>query len=223
VAEYTVAMILLELKGVLAIEKVYRAARGEVDVDAILADQGNFHRRVGVISASSIGRRVIELLRPFDLEIVVHDPYLTEADAQRLGATTVDLDTLLSTSDLVSLHTPLLPETTKMIGAAQLAAMRDGAVLLNTARGALIDEDALATELRTGRIRAVLDVTEPEPPAPDSPLWDLDNVVLTPHVAGSRGRELRRIGEEIVAELARLVRGEPLRYEVSPERYDTNA
>jgi phosphoglycerate dehydrogenase-like enzyme len=223
VAEYTLAMILLELKGVLPIQEVYRARRGEVDVDAILADQGNFQRRVGVVSASSIGRRVIELLQPFDLEVVVHDPYLLADDARRLGAEAVDLPTLLRTSDLVTLHAPLLPETVDMIGAAELADLRDGAVFVNTARGALVDQDALIAELRTGRIRAVIDVTEPEIPDPDSPLWDLPNLVLTPHVAGSRGRELRRIGEGVVAEVERLVRGEPLAREVSRQRYATNA
>jgi phosphoglycerate dehydrogenase-like enzyme len=223
VAEYTLAMILLELKGVLPIQEVYRATRGEVDVDAILADQGNFQRRVGVVSASSIGRRVIELLQPFDLEVVVHDPFLTADAARRLGAEAVDLPTLLRTSDLVTLHAPLLPETVNMIGAAELAALRDGAVFVNTARGALVDQDALIAELRTGRIRAVIDVTEPEIPDPDSPLWDLPNLVLTPHVAGSRGLELRRIGEGVVAEVERLVRGEPLAREVSRERYATNA
>jgi phosphoglycerate dehydrogenase-like enzyme len=223
VAEYTVAMILLELKGVLAIQDAYRSARAEVDVDAILADRGNYDRRVGVVSASSIGRRVIELLRPFDLELVVHDPYLTEDDARGLGACALDLPTLLRTSDLISLHTPLLHETVGMIGRPELAMLRDGAVLVNTARGALIDQDALIAELHTGRIRAVIDVTDPEVPEPESPLWNLENLVLTPHVAGSRGREQRRIGEGVVSEVERLTRGEPLRFEVPRERYSTNA
>src|SRR3954469_14976086 len=96
VAEYSLAMILLELKGVRTIEQTYRARRGEVDVDGILASQGNFHRRVGIIAASSIGRRVIDLLRPFDLEVVVADPFLTTADAAALGAQLVDLPTLLA-------------------------------------------------------------------------------------------------------------------------------
>jgi phosphoglycerate dehydrogenase-like enzyme len=223
VAEYTLAMILLELKGVHAIEHTYRAARGEVDVDAILAGSGNFGRRVGVISASSIGRRVIELLQPFDLDVVVYDPFLTTAQASALGAAKVDLPELLATSDLVTLHAPLLPETVGMIGAAELAALRDGAVLVNTARGAIIDQPALERELMSGRFRAVIDVTDPETPDPRSPLWDLPNVVLTPHVAGSRGKELQRIGQEAVGEIERLERGEELRFGVPRARYATNA
>ncbi|TDE13540.1 hydroxyacid dehydrogenase [Jiangella asiatica] len=223
VAEYTVAMILLELKGVRAIERTYRTARAEIDVDAILAGNGAFRRRIGIVSASHIGRRVIELLRPFDLHVSVHDPYLTADDAAALSVDVVDLGTLLSTCDLVSLHAPLLPATRGMIGAAELAALRDGATLVNTARGGLVDQDALIAELCTGRLRAVVDVTEPEIPGPGSPLWDLPNLVLTPHVAGSRGLELRRIGERVVDEVGRLARGEPLRYEVTRDRYHLHA
>jgi phosphoglycerate dehydrogenase-like enzyme len=223
VAEYTLAMILLELKGVLGIQRTYRAARAEVDVDAILSGAGNFGRRVGVISASSIGRRVIELLAPFDLEVVVYDPFVSPAQALAMGATSVDLDELLSTSDLVTIHAPLLDETRGMISSRELELLRTGAVLINTARGAIVDQAALETELRSGRIRAVLDVTDPEVPDPQSPLWDLPNVVLTPHVAGSRGLELRRIGEQAVGEIERLARGESLQYGVTRARYATNA
>jgi phosphoglycerate dehydrogenase-like enzyme len=166
---------------------------------------------------------VIDLLRPFDVHVVIHDPYLSDTAAAELGVERADLHTVLSTSDVVTLHAPLLPETRGMIGAPELAALRDGVTFINTARGALIDQDALVSELCSGRIRAVIDVTDPEVPAPDSPLWDLDNVVLTPHVAGSRGLELHRIGERAVAEVGRLAHGEPLAYEVTRERYATNA
>ncbi len=223
VAEYTLAMILLELKGVRAIERVYRVGKSEVDVDSLLAQQGNYGRRVGVVSASSIGRRVIDLLRPFDLEVVVYDPYMSAEAAESLGATSVDLRTLFETSDLVTIHAPLLPETRGMIGARELAALKGGATLINTSRGALVDQDALLSELQGGRIRAVIDVTDPEIPEEDSPLWYLDNLVLTPHVAGSRGLELRRIGDQVVGEVERLIRGDDLRFGVTRELYVTNA
>lgn len=223
VAEYTVAMILLELKGVPLTERLYRRERAAIDVDAVLARHGNYDRRVGIVSASNIGRRVIELLRPFDLDLVAFDPYLSQESAAELGVSKAGLPELLATSDLVSIHAPLLPETRGMIGAEELSLLRDGTVLVNTSRGAVIDQQALVTELLSGRIRAVLDVTDPEVPDSDSPLWDLENLVLTPHVAGSRGLELRRIGERAVEEVERLSRGEELRYEVSRERYGTNA
>jgi phosphoglycerate dehydrogenase-like enzyme len=223
VAEYTLAMILLELKGVRALEAVYRAARAEVDVDRMLQDKGCYQRRVGIVSASSIGRRMIELLRPFDLEVVVYDPYLTTEEAEALGVTAVDLDTLLRSSDLVSIHAPLLPQTKGMIGARELSLLSDGAVVVNTARGAVVDQNAFVRELETGRIRAVIDVTDPEVPDASSPLWALENVVLTPHVAGSRGLELRRIGDRAVDEVERFARGEELQFAVSRARYATNA
>jgi len=223
VSEYTVAMILLELKGVPITERLYRRERGAIDVDDVLARHGNYRRRVGIVSASNIGRRVIELLRPFDLELLVVDPYVSQEEAGTMGVSKVDLHQLMAASDLVSIHAPLLPETRGMIGAKELGLLRDGSVLVNTSRGAIVDQDALISELLCGRIRAVLDVTDPEVPDANSPLWDLENLVLTPHVAGSRGLELLRIGERAVEEVERLSRGEDLRYEVTRERYRTNA
>jgi phosphoglycerate dehydrogenase-like enzyme len=169
-----------------------------------------------VVGASRIGRRVIELLAPFDLDLLVSDPYLDAAAARRLGARLVGLDELFARSDVVSLHAPAVPATRGMIGAALLAAMRTGATLINTARGSLVDQDALVEQLRTGRIKAVLDVTEPEVTPADSPLWELPNVILTPHAAGALGNELHRLGAVAVDEVARLVAGEPLRHPVDP-------
>ena len=223
VAEYTLAMILLELKGVHAIATTYQRARQAVDVDAMLAEQGVYHRTVGIVGASRIGRLVIELLGKFDVRLLLYDPSIDQSVAQQLGVQLVDLPTLVGSADVISLHAPLLPETRHMIDTTLLAKIRDGAVLINTARGGLIDHDALLTELRTGRFRAVLDVTDPEPPPGTSDLWDLDNVLLTPHVAGSRGLELQRIGAEVVAEIERYVRGEPLRYAVDRRRYAASA
>jgi phosphoglycerate dehydrogenase-like enzyme len=223
VAEYALAMILLAAKGTLRAGRRYRAQRGRIDVLAELADRGTVGRRVGIVGASVVGRRVVELLRPFDLQVVLADPTLTSADALALGVPVLPLDQLLTTSAVVSLHAPLLPSTAGMIGAAELALLPDGATLINTARGALVEEPALIAELRTGRVEAVLDVTDPEVPEPSSPLWDLPNLILTPHVAGSAGTELRRLGASVVAEAARALRGEPLLHPVTEQRYDSLA
>ncbi|MGG2479179.1 NAD(P)-dependent oxidoreductase, partial [Rhizobium sp. BR5] len=107
-------------------------------------------------------------------------------------------------SDVISLHAPSLPQTRHMIGAEELARMKDGATLINTARGALVDEDALLAELKTGRIEAVIDVTDPEVPPPDSPLYSLPNVFLTPHIAGATGLERARLGDMAIAEIERF-------------------
>lgn len=209
VAEYTLAMILLANKHVHRAERDYRERRAAPGAERVLAGGGNFRRTVGIVGASRVGRRVAELLRPFDLDVVVHSPELTPADAAAMGARLGTLEEVAAASDVLSLHQPLLPETTRQIDARVLSLLPDGATVINTARGGVVDEAALVAELRTGRIHAVLDVTDPEPPAPDSELWDLPGVVLTPHVAGSTGTELHRIGEAVVAEVERFVHGRP--------------
>jgi phosphoglycerate dehydrogenase-like enzyme len=178
---------------------------------------GNLNKRVGIVGASRIGRRVIVALRPFDFSICVYDPYLSEQEAASLGVEKVELDDLLRSSDVVTLHAPSLPETRHLIGARELALIPDGAALINTARGALIDGAALEQELSSGRIRAVIDTTEPEPLPAGSPLYDLPNVFLTPHIAGASGTEVYRMTEIVIEEIGRYLRGEPLQHEVRQE------
>lgn len=218
VAEYTLAMVLLANKAVPALARAYRERRDRIDLIGEYPDVGNYAKTVGVVGASRVGRRVLELLAPFDLEVLVSDPYLGADEAAALGARPVGLDELFARSDVVSLHAPAVEATRGMVDAARLAAMRTGATLINTARGSLVDQDALLAELRGGRISAVLDVTEPEIMAPDSELWRLPNVVLTPHVAGALGTELVRLGAHAVDETLRFLAGEPLRHEVRPEQ-----
>jgi phosphoglycerate dehydrogenase-like enzyme len=224
VAEYTLAAILAANKRVHAFATLYRRERRGRD-HYLATDRavGNFGRTVGLVGASRIGRRVIELLKPFDLTVLLADPFVTPGEAEALGVRKVDLDELLGQSDVVSLHAPSLPETRHMLGARQLGLLRDGAVLINTARGALIDQQALLAELATGRISAVLDVTEPDPLPADSPLFDLPNVLLTPHIAGALGDERHRFGRLVVDEIGRFVRGEPLRHEIDPQTLDRQA
>ncbi|MEE1830897.1 hydroxyacid dehydrogenase [Streptomyces sp. SP17KL33] len=211
VAEYTLAMILLAGKDILGRRERLRAERvspGWGFVPGI----GNHGRRVGVIGASRIGRRVIELLRPFDLRVSLTDPYVDEAGAAALGVPLLPLDELLRTSDIVTVHAPDTPETHRLIDRRALSLMPDGAALINTARGALVDHDALVEELRAGRLSAILDVTDPEPLPVDSPLLDLPNAFVTPHLAGSQGNEVARLGLAVTEEAERLATGEELAY-----------
>jgi phosphoglycerate dehydrogenase-like enzyme len=201
VAEYTVAMILLSGKRVLERARSYRETK-QMSVYEVAPSVGNFGAVVGVLSASLIGRRVIELLAPYDFEVLVHDPFVTEVD----GAESVGLTELFERSDVVSVHTPLLPETVGLVSAELLGLLRDDAVLINTARGAVVDQDALAAEV--GRIRAVLDVTEPEVLPTEHPLWHSDHVLITPHLAGSQGNEWGRLGRHAVDEVRRWAAGE---------------
>ncbi|MEV6310622.1 hydroxyacid dehydrogenase [Streptomyces sp. NPDC051840] len=209
VAEYALAMILLAGKRVLPAAQEYRRTRALPDNLAVPAGTGNYRQTVGIVGASTVGRAVLRLLRPFDLDVLLYDPTLTAEETAGLGARWVELDDLMRSSQVVSLHQPLTSLTRGQIDAGRLALMRDGATLVNTARGAVVDQDALTAELRTGRIDAVLDVTDPEPPAPDSDLWTLGNVVLTPHMAGSMGGELHRIGDAVTSEVERFAAGLP--------------
>ena len=223
VAEYTVAMVLLVGKRVFAASRLYRDRRGAIDVRGELAEAGNYGRRVGIVGASRVGTRVIELLRPYDLEVVVSDPHLDDLGAAELGVRRLDLDELLATSDIVSLHAPAVPSTRHLLDRRGLALMRAGATLINTARGWLVDHDALVDELASGRIDAVIDTTLPEIPPPDSPLYTLPNVVLTPHLAGAQGHELYRLGESAVSEVERYAAGDPFVHPVAAAELDSIA
>jgi phosphoglycerate dehydrogenase-like enzyme len=217
VAEYTLAAILLANKRAFRLQRRYQELREFRLWPAEAPGLGNYGKVVGLIGASQVGRRVLDLLRPFDFTVLLHDPYVSPAEAAALGARSMALDALLAASDVVSLHAPALPETHQLLDRRRLALLRDGAVLINTARGWLVDGDALTAELVSGRIDAVLDTTEPEILPADSPLYDLPNVFLTPHIAGALGRETQRLGAHAVAEIERYARGEPFRYPVTRE------
>ncbi|MFF3905627.1 hydroxyacid dehydrogenase [Streptomyces sp. NPDC001848] len=218
VAEYTLAMILLTGKHVLERARAYRASRTRDDWLNTPRTVGNHRRTIGILSASLTGRRVIELLRPHDLDILLHDPYVTDANATELGVTRVELRELFTRSDTVSVHTPLLPATRGLVSRDLIEAMRPGAVLINTARGAVVDQDALTDAAVAGRVRAVVDVTDPEVLPPGHPLWDCDNVLITPHLAGSQGNEWCRLADLAVAETARWASGAGFLHPVRRER-----
>ncbi len=223
VAEYTVAAILLSNKRIPSIEARYRRDRTQQDWQGQFPWLGNYRRRIGVVGASRIGRRVVELLRPFDFDVLVADPYLGEAEAAELGVTPMSLDDLARTSHVVSLHAPELPETRHLMDARRLALMPTGATLINTSRGSLVDTDALVAELQRERLHAVLDVTDPDVLPTDSPLFTAPNLVLTPHIAGSLGNELSRMTAQALDELDRLAHGLPLAHRVLPEVLDRSA
>jgi phosphoglycerate dehydrogenase-like enzyme len=223
VAEFTVAAILFSGKRVLHAARVYRERRSWVSPIEVIGAGGNYRRTVGVVGASRIGRRVLELLRPYDLRILLYDPYVDAEEAARLGARSVSLDTLALSSDIVTIHAPQLPETRHLFDRARLALLADGATLINTARGSLVDTAALTEELVSGRLNAVLDVTDPEVLPPDSPLYDLPNVLLTPHIAGSLGNELHRMTHAALDELERYARGLPYASGVRAEELSRSA
>jgi phosphoglycerate dehydrogenase-like enzyme len=127
----------------------------------------------------------------------------------------MSIERIFETCDCVTLHAPNIPSTEGMITGKHFRSMKEGAVFINTARGAVVREPEMIEVLQTGRIFAYIDVTAPEPPAPDSPLYTLPNVFLTPHMAGSCGLEARRQGEYVLEELRRFLQGEPARHPVT--------
>jgi phosphoglycerate dehydrogenase-like enzyme len=222
VAETTLGLIITGLKGVFPTSNLTRAG-GWKRVGAGITCfpvRELFDVTIGIIGVGAIGRYLISLLKPFEVNVLVYDPFLKPEDAKALGVTPVSLDDLMAQSDVVSLHAPNIPATRNMLSAPQFSKMRDNAIFINTARGALVDEAALINELKTGRIWAFIDVTNPEPPAPDSPFRLLPNVVLTPHIAGSVANGCRRMGRQIATSLEAITQGQPVMSEVTQDLFD---
>lgn len=213
VAEFTFAQIILSLKHAWRSAVATRAAYHYVhDVTAMPSAYGS---TVGIISLGLIGRMVAKRLRDLDVRVLSYDPYLPAADATALGAQSVSLEEIFARSDVVTCHTPLVPETRQLLRERHFASMKPGATFINTARGAIVHEpEMIAVLTRRPDLFAVVDVTDPEPPAPNSPLFHLPNVLLTPHLSGSLGPECRRLGQATVAEAQRYLANEPLANEI---------
>ena len=180
-----------------------------------------YGKTVGLIGFGHIGRLFRRLLAPFGCRVIVYDPFLSGEDAAREEVERAgDLPALLRESKIVSLHAPDIPQTRGMIGAAELALLPDGAIFLNSARGRLVDTEALTSALQTGRFFAAIDVTEPEPLPPDHPLRGLPNVLFTPHVAGPTDDDLPEMTRMALTDLRRFLDGEPPLYPISLDAYD---
>ena len=223
VGEMSLLLIMLLLRKPHVCDRELKAGHEWNDIRAQPGGREIVGQRVGVVGAGYTGRYIIKLLRALDVEVWVSDPYLSDARAAELGVRLEPLDELLTRCPIVTLQAPTTQETHHMIGARELGLLQDGAILVNTARSRLIDEDALLAELRSGRIEAALDVFDEEPLPVDSPFRQLDNVVLTPHIAGLSIQARHRQGQTMVDEIERFIGGQPLRYEVTPEMLDIMA
>jgi phosphoglycerate dehydrogenase-like enzyme len=199
-AELAVALVLASLRGLPEFVRAQGAGRWLAGRRPSLAD-----RHVVVVGAGSVGSAVAARLEPFETEVVLVGR--TSRDGVRAVS---DLPQLLPTADVVVLAVPLTEQTERMVDAGFLAGMRDGALLVNVARGRVVDTDALLAELVAGRLSAALDVTDPEPLPPEHPLWRAPGVLLSPHVGGDTTAFLPRAWRMLQAQLARYVAGEPL-------------
>ncbi|MFJ4620756.1 hydroxyacid dehydrogenase [Streptomyces sp. NPDC088812] len=217
VAEYTLAAVIMAGKKAPFLAADARRHREDWSYRRRRCPRSNLGPTIGIVGFSRIGRRVISMLTRtlHDVTCLVADPYATPREVSRAGARLVDLDEMLPALDILSLHAPALPETRRMIGAPQLAALPDHSCVINTARGSLVDTAALEAECATGRLHAILDVTDPEPLPGDARLYDLPNVMITPHIAGSLDSETMRMADGALDELERLAHGQPLARAVS--------
>ena len=180
-------------------------------------------RKVGLLGMGYVGRRAARLFRAVGAQVWTYDPYLSKERAEELGVRKAELDELLTQCKVISVHLPVTDETHHMLGARELALIQDGAVLVNTARSWTVDQEALVEELATGRFWAALDVYDTEPLPSDHPLRRMDNVLLTPHVAGLTLNSHGSLMAEMIDEVERFFKGEPLKHQVTQDRLATMA
>jgi phosphoglycerate dehydrogenase-like enzyme len=219
VAEYTLSQIIFGLKGGYRHIKEYKGKKNRPERKEGFP-LGCYKTTVGIISLGMIGRLVCGHLKHFDMNVIVYDPFAPDEVFSELGAKRVDtLEEIFELSAAVSLHTPWLPETEGMITGAHFESMKQHAVFINTSRGAVVNEKEMTEVLKKrGDIQAILDVTWPEPPVINSPLYTMDNVILTPHIAGTMESECARMGQYMVDELKRYIDKEPLTYSIDKEK-----
>jgi D-3-phosphoglycerate dehydrogenase / 2-oxoglutarate reductase len=217
VAEHALGMILSLSKRIVQVDKALR--RGGLKDRTAFKGAEVQGKTIGIVGLGHVGKRLAAMCQAaLNMKVLACDPYLTDAQIAAQGATKVDLDTLLTSSDFVSICCPLTSETRKMFGAAQFAKMKPHAIFITTARGFIHDEMALAQALRDGKILAAgLDVWEDEPPPPDHPLMALDNVVVSPHTAGVTHDARIRMATIAADQLGRTLSGERPQRIVNPE------
>jgi D-3-phosphoglycerate dehydrogenase / 2-oxoglutarate reductase len=212
VAEFTIGAILAQTRNITRGHDALRAGnwRGDLYRAEVVGDELS-DMTVGVIGYGAIGTRVVRLLKAFGCRILVCDPYVQLTPDDRNDAVLqVSLERLLAESDVVTLHARVTPETTGMIGKAALARMKKGSYFINTARGPMVDYDALTDALRSNHLRgAMLETFAVEPPPVDWPLLKLENVTLTPHIAGASLKTVRIAAAQAAEEVRRYVAGEP--------------
>ena len=224
VAEYTVAQIILANKGFFGNAPLAKAGKRD-DARAYTKHySGNYREKVGLIGCGMIGTLVAEMLKPYVLDVLVFDPFLSAEKAERLGVTPCSLEELFSECFVISNHLANNEATQGMLQYRHFASMRPYATFLNTGRGAQVVEPDLVRVLSERLdLTAILDVTDPEPSPADHAFYSLPNCILTPHIAGSIGNEVWRMSAYVADELARYLDGVPVKYEVTANMLATMA
>jgi len=208
-AEYIIGMMIALSRRFLWADKMVKRGRWEeASLELFGKDEQILGKTLGIIGFGAVGSRLAERASAFHMKIVSYDPYVSKEFMEEYGVEKVDLDYLISNSDFISLNTALTEETRKLINEDRLKRMKKTAYIINTSRGAVIDEAALYKALKEGWIAgAALDVTDPEPPKKDNPLFELDNVIFTPHIAGANKERIEAIGKNIAEDVRRVLNG----------------
>lgn len=224
VAEYAASQILLANKGFFRASQLFSRGKEKEAKQDIRTFPGNYGCKVGIIGAGTIGGLVCRILRHSSLELLVYDPYLPKSEAKNLNVRLCSLDEIFSSCQTISNHTANNNQTAGMLNYSHFSKMVPGGTFINTGRGAQVVEADLIRALgERPDLTAILDVTCPEPPEPDSEFFRLPNIILTPHIAGSTGREVHRMACFMLDEFRRFTSGDRLRYEVTPEMLETMA
>ncbi len=204
VAEHVIGMVLYFLKDFKFLDQELRNGNWPM----LTASRELKGKTFGIIGMGAIGRRLAERLLPFEPGIVYYDPRRLEpAEESVLGVTYLGLDDLIAASDIISIHVPLTEETRNMLGKERIAKLKDGAILINTARGEVVDENALIQAVKNKGVRAGIDVYSKEPPDFTSELFKLDGVILSPHIAGVTVESQQRFLQETISNVLRYVQG----------------
>lgn len=175
-------------------------------------------KSLGLLGFGRIGSRVAELALAFGMRVFAFDPWVSPEEMKKRGVVPLGQEELLQSCDIISLHLPLLPESKKFLGAKEFKMMKEGAVLINTGRGGLVDEEALFSALKSGRLfGAGLDVTDPEPPSAQNPLLGLDKVIFSPHMAAHSTTSMRNMAVFAAEQVVKVLRGERPTLVVNPE------
>ena len=215
VSEHAFACILAVANRLIPAHASTRVGQWERDEMSGLELHG---KTLGIFGLGRIGARTAKHALAFDMEVLACDPYISQREARSAGATLVPSDTLLRQSDFISIHVPLTAETRHMIGSRELELMKPRAILVNTARGGIIDEEALCQALSAGHLYgAALDVFEEEPVRPDHPLLQLDNLICSPHVAGVTAESMLRTSVAAAENILHVLHGEKPSHLVNPE------
>jgi phosphoglycerate dehydrogenase-like enzyme len=218
VAEFCLGQILLSCKGYFSNTRLCRKNRKNTGQHA---GRGIYGETVALIGVGQIAKYLINLLKPFNLNIIVVDPYLSDGDATVLGVKKVSLDEAFSQAYVVSNHLPDLPDLEKVLNGKLFASMQPDATFINTGRGRQINEKELIDTLKQrSDLTALIDVTFPEPASPESELYNLDNVSLSSHVAGSINSEVVRMADYVIEEYKRWASGQSLKYAITPEIFE---